>query len=107
VSQLYTDQRVDAWLLPLDPTVPAPIAGPRAATSTMPDPTDPGYDLEVGYTALASFTGLPAICYPAGRTLSGAPLAMQLVGPRWSESTLIRLAGDVSDHLDYPALQLQ
>jgi Asp-tRNA(Asn)/Glu-tRNA(Gln) amidotransferase A subunit family amidase len=69
----------------------------HVVTSTIPTPEDPDYEENVGYTPVASFAGLPAITFPVGRSPStGAPLAMQLVGPRHSESTLIRIAADIA-----------
>ena len=104
-ADLFADQRVDAWLLPLDPTVPRPrnaTARPSGA-STIPTPDDPDYNTEVGYTTLASFAGLPAISFPVGRCgVPEAPLAMQLVGPRHSERSLIGLAQDVATSIEGP-----
>jgi Asp-tRNA(Asn)/Glu-tRNA(Gln) amidotransferase A subunit family amidase len=100
----FAEAGVHAWLLPLDPTVPRPrtsvmAGGGSAAASTIPTPDDADYEENVGYTPVASFAGLPAITFPVGRSPStGAPLAMQLVGPRHSESTLIRIAADIAGH---------
>ncbi|MGC9665110.1 amidase family protein [Planosporangium sp. 12N6] len=97
VADLFTAQGVDVWLLPLDPDVPRPAGAPVAAASTIPDPDDPGYDREAGYTPLASFTGLPAITFPVGRTRDGtAPLAVQAIAPPYREDVLLRLARDVA-----------
>jgi Asp-tRNA(Asn)/Glu-tRNA(Gln) amidotransferase A subunit family amidase len=109
-ADLFADQRVDAWRLPLDPTVPRPrnaTARPSGA-STIPTPDDPDYDSEVGYTTLASFAGLPAISFPVGRCgVPVAPLAMQLVGPRHSERSLIGLADAAARRLDLPEPRLR
>ena len=111
VAHLFAEQRVDAWLLPLDPTVPSPRAATtqrRPGASTIPTPDDPDYDIEVGYTTLASFAGLPAISFPVGRCgMPEAPLAMQLVGPPHSDRTLIRLADEASAVLALPAPRLR
>ena len=110
VAGLFVEQRVDAWLLPLDPTVPRPrgAVSRRPGASTIPTPDDPDYDSEVGYTTLASFAGLPAISFPVGRYgVPEAPLAMQLIGPRHSERTLIRLADDAAGRLDLPKPRLR
>jgi Asp-tRNA(Asn)/Glu-tRNA(Gln) amidotransferase A subunit family amidase len=96
VTALFAEQLVDAWLLPLDPTVPRVCGSAPPATSTIPQPGD---DLEVGYTPVASFAGLPAITFPAGiSAATGVPLAVQLVGPPDTDGALIRLAQDASAH---------
>jgi amidase len=47
---------------------------------------------------LANSTGFPAITFPGGFSAStasaplGVPIGIELLGPRWSEPTLIRLA---------------
>lgn len=110
VAGLFAEQRVEAWLLPLDPTVPPPRGATSrpSGASTIPAPDDPDYDTEVGYTTLASFAGLPAISFPVGRCgVPEAPLAMQLVGPRRSERVLIRLADDAAGRLDLPEPRLR
>jgi len=39
-----------------------------------------------------NFTGHPAISVPCGFTQDGLPVAMQLIGPRWSEARLLAIA---------------
>jgi Asp-tRNA(Asn)/Glu-tRNA(Gln) amidotransferase A subunit family amidase len=94
---LFAAEQVAAWLLPLDPDVPRPAGTAVPAASSIPNPGEPGYDREVGYTPVASFAGLPALTFPVGRSpATGAPLALQLVGPPLAERTLIRLACDAA-----------
>ena len=96
-DDLFSGRGVDAWLVPLDPDVPQPIGSVARATSSIPQPGEPGYDRSVGFTPLASFLGLPAITFPvACSDATGAPLAMQLIGRPHSEHTLIALAQDVA-----------
>ncbi|MFI9511232.1 amidase [Nocardia sp. NPDC052566] len=95
---VFKAQRVDAWLLPLDAVVPRPREEKPVAASTIPTPDDPAYDRKIGYTPIASFAGLPAITFPVGRTRH-APLAVQLVGPPHTETTLIQLARDAGEVL--------
>jgi Asp-tRNA(Asn)/Glu-tRNA(Gln) amidotransferase A subunit family amidase len=102
VDALFAQQGVDAWLLPLDPDLPRP-ADPaiRATATSMPAPGDPDYDREIGYTPLASISGLPAITLPVGVDTAevAAPMAVQLVAPTRQEGLLIRLAADIEERL--------
>lgn len=93
------DLGVDALLLPLDPKVPAPRDPAEDRTrSTIPlTRTRTGIDHEddIGYTPLASFTGLPAITFPVATARAGAvPVAMQLVGRPRADGELVSLACD-------------
>jgi amidase len=42
-----------------------------------------------------NLTGLPGLAVPAGLDRDGLPLAVQLVGPRWSEMRLLGIAGEL------------
>lgn len=48
--------------------------------------------LEDVMTVPASLAGLPAISVPAGKSESGLPIGVQLIGPRKSDATLLALA---------------
>jgi Asp-tRNA(Asn)/Glu-tRNA(Gln) amidotransferase A subunit family amidase len=90
---------VDALLLPLDPKVPAPRDPAEDRTrSTIPlTRTRTGIDHEddIGYTPLASFTGLPALTFPVATARDGVvPVAMQLVGRPHADGELVSLACD-------------
>lgn len=49
----------------------------------------------VAPTMVFSLLGLPALSVPVGRTEAGMPVGLQLVGPRFSEATLIAFAETV------------
>ncbi len=49
------------------------------------------------FTLPPSLTGMPALELPAGMTGEGLPVGMQLIGPRFSEGTLYRLAAAFED----------
>lgn len=74
-----------AILMPAAPT-PAFTVGARSDPLSM--------YLEDVYTVGVNLAGLPAICVPAPRdaAFSSLPVGMQLVGPAWSESSLLRIA---------------
>ena len=59
-----------------------------AATGPAPDAATTGDPL---FNSPWSFTGLPTVCFPAGRA-DGLPLGIQLVGAPWSESGLLATA---------------
>jgi aspartyl-tRNA(Asn)/glutamyl-tRNA(Gln) amidotransferase subunit A len=70
---------------PLDrrPAPSAP-AGPSA-------PPAPGVLANPALIPAGNLAGLPALCLPCGFTPDGLPLAIQLVGPPFSENTLLSL----------------
>lgn len=82
-------EKVQAILVPTSP-VPAPRIGEdkividgieetvRAALIRMNRP--------------ANFTGHPAISVPCGFTTAGLPIGLQMIGPRWDEAGLLRVA---------------
>jgi Asp-tRNA(Asn)/Glu-tRNA(Gln) amidotransferase A subunit family amidase len=81
---------VDVLLTPTTPAAAVPIAQDvemehnGRMLSTL--------EVFIRYTFFVSMTGLPAITVPAGLDSSGLPIAVQLVGPRWSEPRLIEVA---------------
>ncbi|MFI9485857.1 amidase [Promicromonospora sp. NPDC052451] len=50
------------------------------------------FETFVRYTYGISMAGLPAVSLPAGTDAAGLPVGVQLVGPRWGEATLVRIA---------------
>jgi aspartyl-tRNA(Asn)/glutamyl-tRNA(Gln) amidotransferase subunit A len=67
---------LDALLLPA-------TRGPAPAADTTGDPA---------FNSPWSYTGLPAVSFPAGRSPDGLPLAVQLVGRAWQEAGLLAAA---------------
>jgi aspartyl-tRNA(Asn)/glutamyl-tRNA(Gln) amidotransferase subunit A len=79
---------VDALILPVAPCE-APLLDGRARVN--------GREVvfaEVGIPLRGpvNVTGLPAIAVPVGYSPGGLPLSMQLVGPRWDEAKVLRIA---------------
>jgi aspartyl-tRNA(Asn)/glutamyl-tRNA(Gln) amidotransferase subunit A len=60
-----------------------------ATTSPAPDAQTTG---DPAFNSPWSYTGLPTVSIPAGWSSDGLPLAIQLVGPPWSEAELLRTA---------------
>jgi aspartyl-tRNA(Asn)/glutamyl-tRNA(Gln) amidotransferase subunit A len=44
------------------------------------------------YTVTANLAGVPGISVPCGISSEGLPVGLQLLGPHWSEATLLRLS---------------
>ncbi|HKQ50810.1 MAG TPA: amidase family protein, partial [Pyrinomonadaceae bacterium] len=44
------------------------------------------------YTCTANLAGIPGISVPCGLSSEGLPIGFQLMGPHWSEGSLLRLA---------------
>ncbi|MGI0149578.1 MAG: amidase family protein, partial [Thermoplasmata archaeon] len=74
------------------------IATPTVASSgwtpegTMPGEPGDGLPPDVYNTGLASLTGHPAVSIPAGRLPNGLPFGLQVIGPKFGEEELLRLA---------------
>ena len=93
IEGCFEDAAVDFVVFPIDPCRPFDIRNPQPGDSTIPCPTDPDYGQKIGFTPLASFSGLPAITLPIILSADGkAPLALQIMGRRDSELQLIDLA---------------
>ncbi len=82
----------DALLLPAL-AIPAPPIG--ATTVDVEGRQEPVRATMLRLTQLFNLTGHPAIALPAGTTVSGLPIGMQIVGPRHDTSRLLRIAGTV------------
>jgi aspartyl-tRNA(Asn)/glutamyl-tRNA(Gln) amidotransferase subunit A len=77
-------ERCDAVLTPTSPT-PAFLFGEK-----VDDPL--AMYLSDIYTVTANLAGIPGISVPCGLSNEALPIGMQLLGPYWSEGTLLRLA---------------
>jgi aspartyl-tRNA(Asn)/glutamyl-tRNA(Gln) amidotransferase subunit A len=77
-------QQCDAVLTPTTPT-PAFLFGEKAD-----DPL--AMYLNDIYTVTANLAGVPGISVPCGLSASRLPIGLQLLGPYWSEGSLLRLA---------------
>ena len=77
----------------------------------MRDPWPVGHDLENArdewwgfrLTVATSALGVPGVAVPLGRDDAGRPLAVQLLGARWQEPTLLSVARDVARSLELRA----
>jgi aspartyl-tRNA(Asn)/glutamyl-tRNA(Gln) amidotransferase subunit A len=77
-------QKVDAIVTPTTPT-PAFKLGEKTA-----DPLQM-YLADI-YTVTGSLAGVPGMSVPCGRTSAGLPIGLQIFGPHFGESKILRLA---------------
>ncbi len=75
-------EKCDALLCPVTPTTAFKIGENTADPLKM-------YLADI-YTISANLAGLPGISMPAAMSREGMPIGMQLIGPAFSESTLLR-----------------
>ena len=82
-------ERVDAIVAPSTP-IPAPRIG--VTEIEIDGAKETVRSALVRLNRPVNFTGHPAISVPCGFTRDGLPVAMQLIGPRWSEQRLLAIA---------------
>jgi aspartyl-tRNA(Asn)/glutamyl-tRNA(Gln) amidotransferase subunit A len=92
---------LDGLLLPALP-IPAPIIGVPTVRIGGSDEQVRGITLRL--TQLFNVTGHPAIVIPCGRTPTGLPIGLQIVGHRGGTSALLELALSVEPHVDRDAI---
>jgi amidase len=100
VGRLFADH--DALLMPVmsQPAVPAGIMEGRGATVTYLWETS-----WVPFSVIWNATGQPAASIPAGFSATGLPLAVQLVGRRDDEATLLAVASQLERERRWPAVR--
>jgi aspartyl-tRNA(Asn)/glutamyl-tRNA(Gln) amidotransferase subunit A len=79
----------DALLLPTLP-IPAPPLGASSVRIGLKD--EPVRNLMLRLTQIFNLTGHPALSLPCGRTSTGLPCGLQLVGARMRTEELLRVA---------------
>jgi amidase len=87
-------QDIDAFLLPVAPVPAFPHDHSPQSSRVLntPEGTLPYLGM-MSYFPLANLTGCPATVAPAGKTASGLPVGIQILGPYMEDATPIRLAG--------------
>jgi len=76
-------EKFDLLLMPTTPIAAPSIEGPDAIKLA---------GLLTRYTAPFNLTGLPALSLPCGFTMQGLPVGLQIIGPQWGETRLLRAA---------------
>jgi len=82
-------ERFDLLVAPTSPT-PAPLISAGAAPLASGEEAARRFFERRSYTTPASLAGVPALSLPCGFTASGLPIGLQLIGRRFSESTVLR-----------------
>jgi aspartyl-tRNA(Asn)/glutamyl-tRNA(Gln) amidotransferase subunit A len=89
---------VDAVIAPV-----APVAAPTIAESDVGNSPDAEAVIQrlTRFTRPINYLGLPSLAIPAGFTLGGLPVGMQLVGRSFDEATLLRIGAAFQRATDF------
>ena len=82
-------KRCDALITPTSPTTAFPLG------EKVDDPL--AMYLNDIYTVTANLAGIPGLSVPCGLSQERLPIGFQLLGPYWSEQTLLNLAHAYSE----------
>lgn len=82
---------VDVVAMPVMSTVAPRLTEAQQPLLTVDDRRFPGFTVFTGLCLYANLSGLPSIALPSFETSSGFPMAFQLMGPGWSERSLIEV----------------
>lgn len=86
----------DAWICPVTPGsafAHRQMINPALVSPLSVDGRElPYWVWGVSFTALFNLTGHPVVVLPIGRTQSGLPIGVQLVGKRWQDQALLAIA---------------
>ena len=87
-------QEVDVVVAPIFGTPAYPhIDAPSFQTTTLKiNGQDTPYGAQMGWSTIATLPGLPATAIPAGKTSTGLPVGVQLIGPMLEDLTTIEVA---------------
>ena len=88
---------VDALVAPGRTNVASPVAEPLDTDRPGPAPQDPGMSELI---PAANLAGLPALVLPCGFA-DGLPVALQLVGPPFSENVLLAIGREFQQRTDW------
>ena len=87
-------QEVDIVLCPPMPTAAFPHDhSPQWTRKIDVDGKEIPYDDQIAWPAIATLSGLPATTMPIGRTESGLPIGMQVIGGFLDDRTTLAFAG--------------
>ncbi|MDQ0790201.1 MULTISPECIES: amidase family protein [unclassified Streptomyces] len=86
--RFFADAQHDILVTPAAPTAAIP-AGTRSLTV---DGVERSFFDQTGWANLTSHVGLPSLVVPVARNAEGLPIGVQLVGPMYSDRTLLAMA---------------
>jgi aspartyl-tRNA(Asn)/glutamyl-tRNA(Gln) amidotransferase subunit A len=89
-------------LAPTGPTPAPPIASAQTPIRSRAEAARRFFNRR-SYTTPASLAGAPAISVPCGFTAGGLPIGLQLIGRRFDEATLLRIARAYEHATDWRA----
>jgi amidase len=92
-------KRYDVLLAPVSPTAAFPHNHhkPMASRSLTVNGRSKSYWNNLTWTVMAIVSGLPATVAPVGRTESGLPVGVQIIGDRFEDRTTIDFARGLSE----------
>jgi Asp-tRNA(Asn)/Glu-tRNA(Gln) amidotransferase A subunit family amidase len=94
-------QDVDAVVAPAMPVTAFGLG--RLAPETIDgQAVPPSFDAWCALALPANLAGLPAACVPVGTGRDGLPVAVQVLGRRWADATVLRVAALVDRTVDAP-----
>jgi aspartyl-tRNA(Asn)/glutamyl-tRNA(Gln) amidotransferase subunit A len=78
-------------------TPAVPLAAPRLGQTTIPGTEQPLRPLLTRFSRPINVLGVPAVVLPCGVTQSGLPIGLQIVGPEFYDSQVLRVAAALED----------
>jgi amidase len=92
-------QSYDVLLAPVSPTAAFPHnhSKPMASRTLTVNGRSKSYWNNLTWTVMAIVSGLPATVAPVGRTESGLPVGVQIIGDRFEDRTTIDFARGLSE----------
>jgi Asp-tRNA(Asn)/Glu-tRNA(Gln) amidotransferase A subunit family amidase len=88
-AEVFND--IDVLLMPNMPTTAFPVGALRPDTIAG-QPVPDGYDIWCASMPPANLAGLPAASVPIATGADGLPVAAQVMGARWTDATVLRVA---------------